>query len=415
MPTQTIDMNDVTSCTFNNQSVNEIYLNSDKIWPPSSSAFITFSSPNTFGLSIANGGNLGKTWDGTIEYSYDKDTWWEWTGGATTLSGSRVGDYVPNKSVLYLRGVNNTIITGASASNTSGAWVITGSSVSIDGNLESLLDHETVELGNHPIMGNNSFRAWLWGNASVTDIYNLTMPTTISEVCYINMFRGTNITTAPVLPATTMAVSCYSSMFYGCTSLTTAPSLPATTLAYGCYSNMFSGCSALTTAPSTLPATTLQTYCYQSMFMNCTALTTVPTLPATTAVSYCYHSMFYGCTSLTVVPTLPATSFATYCYHSMFAGCTSLNQLPNIPGTTGSASITLPSNCFQEMFKGCTNIKLSATQTGIYVNVYKYPSGSYSISSRQSTSDKDMFTNTGGTFTGRPSSNTTYYTSNTVV
>lgn len=34
-------------------------------------------------------------------------------------------------------------------------------------------------------------------------------------------------------------------MFIGCTSLTIAPELPATTLADSCYSGMFSGCSAL--------------------------------------------------------------------------------------------------------------------------------------------------------------------------
>ena len=34
-------------------------------------------------------------------------------------------------------------------------------------------------------------------------------------------------------------------MFYGCTSLTTAPSLPATTLANNCYMNMFYGCRSL--------------------------------------------------------------------------------------------------------------------------------------------------------------------------
>jgi hypothetical protein len=34
-------------------------------------------------------------------------------------------------------------------------------------------------------------------------------------------------------------------MFRGCTSLTTAPSLPATTLADYCYDGMFSGCTNL--------------------------------------------------------------------------------------------------------------------------------------------------------------------------
>jgi hypothetical protein len=45
------------------------------------------------------------------------------------------------------------------------------------------------------------------------------------------MFDGcTSLTTAPALPATTLAANCYSYMFYGCTSLTSAPALPATTL-----------------------------------------------------------------------------------------------------------------------------------------------------------------------------------------
>lgn len=53
------------------------------------------------------------------------------------------------------------------------------------------------------------------------------------------------LTTAPLLPATTLASGCYNSMFSGCTSLTTAPLLPATTLVEGCYKNMFSGCTSL--------------------------------------------------------------------------------------------------------------------------------------------------------------------------
>ena len=57
-------------------------------------------------------------------------------------------------------------------------------------------------------------------------------------------------------------------MFDGCISLTTAPALPATTLANGCYYGMFGGCISLTTAPA-LPATTLVNYCYDSMFQGC--------------------------------------------------------------------------------------------------------------------------------------------------
>ena len=52
-----------------------------------------------------------------------------------------------------------------------------------------------------------------------------------------------------ILPATTLANSCYSNMFSSCTSLTQAPDLPATTLANNCYESMFRGCKSLTQAP----------------------------------------------------------------------------------------------------------------------------------------------------------------------
>jgi len=55
-----------------------------------------------------------------------------------------------------------------------------------------------------------------------------------------------------------LANYCYNYMFYDCTSLTTAPVLPATTLISDCYRYMFYGCRSLnyikamfTTTPST--------------------------------------------------------------------------------------------------------------------------------------------------------------------
>ena len=53
------------------------------------------------------------------------------------------------------------------------------------------------------------------------------------------------MTSAPELPATSLANNCYDMMFHGCTSLTTAPVLPATTLAEACYQHMFNGCTNL--------------------------------------------------------------------------------------------------------------------------------------------------------------------------
>ena len=231
--------------------------------------------------------------------------------------------------------------------------------------------------------------------------------TTLANSCYRDMFNGcTSLTTAPALSATTLANYCYYGMFSDCASLTTAPELPATTLADSCYWSMFSGCTALTTAPE-LPATTLVTSCYRYMFNGCTSLTTAPSLPATTLSNYCYYGMFYSCKSLTTAPALPATTLAIYCYHSIFRGCTSLTTAPSLPATT------LANNCYYGMFRDCIKIKLSTTQTGEYQTAYRIPKSGTGNTATNAL--KDMFTNTGGTFTGTPEINTTYYTSNTVV
>jgi len=185
---------------------------------------------------------------------------------------------------------------------------------------------------------------------SLTTAPELLPATTLAESCYNSMFYGcTSLTTAPKLPATTMTSSCYGHMFIGCTSLTTAPELPATTLAERCYYNMFNGCTSLTTAPE-LPATTLASYCYQGMFAGCTLLTTAPELPATTLADHCYRNMFRDCTSLTTAPKLPATTLANYCYYQMFAGCTSLMTAPELPATT------LANGCYTDMFNGCSKL-----------------------------------------------------------
>ena len=68
----------------------------------------------------------------------------------------------------------------------------------------------------------------------------------VTDYCYYKLFKGcASLTTAPKLPATTLADRCYGSMFWECTSLTTAPELPATTLANSCYNSMFTRCTKL--------------------------------------------------------------------------------------------------------------------------------------------------------------------------
>ena len=250
---------------------------------------LSFIGNEDFTLKTAN---TAKNWDGTLEYSTDLSTWNTWDGTEISSAGSN----------LYLRGTGNTKITGDSDSY---RFVFTGTGalkIACEGNIENLLDYETVSAGGHP----------------------------------------------------TMAAYCYNGMFSGCTSLTTAPELPATTLTMSCYSGMFSGCTTLTTAPE---------------------------LPATTLAMLCYNNMFYSCTSLTAVPALPATTLADYCYFGMFYSC--------------------------------AKIKLSTTQKGEYQTAYRIPTSGTGITATNAL--QDMFASTGGTFTGTPSINTTYYSSNIVV
>ena len=122
----------------------------------------------------------------------------------------------------------------------------------------------------------------VYGNImSLVDEENFATATTLSvENQFYNLFATNNHlkdASGLLLPATTLASSCYSYMFRDCNSLTAAPVLPATTLAEGCYYGMFQDCRSLTTAPE-LPAPVLVDYCYSNMFYNCRKLNSVTCL-----------------------------------------------------------------------------------------------------------------------------------------
>ena len=106
-----------------------------------------------------------------------------------------------------------------------------------------------------------------------------------------------------------------------------------------CGCGMFKNCMSLTTAPE-LPATTLASCCYQQMFEGCTSLTAAPVLPATTLASYCYMQMFKGCTLLTTAPELPATLLTTSCYYNMFQRCAKLNYIKCLATDISAATCT---------------------------------------------------------------------------
>ena len=297
--------------------------------------------------------NNTKNWDGKLEYSTDTQNWTEWDGTTTLSSGS------DNK--LYLRGTNNHSISNNQTSyyNPQKRFIIVGSRVSCTGDIRTILDYKNPE------------------NA-IMDPY------------------------------------CFNGLFYNCSALIKAPELPSLSLdsANECYSQMFYGCLNLNEAPK-LPATTLETSCYSRMFSGCTSLQTAPELPATKFTASCYYYMFSGCISLVDPPIIRATELTigsipdSSCCRGMFNGCTSLKKLSKLPLKN------LSRWCYRNMYKGCEKIKLSIVQTEEYSTPYIIP---YNGTGTESTDSLlDMFTDTGGTFTGTPEINTTYYTSNEII
>ena len=131
------------------------------------------------------------------------------------------------------------------------------------------------------------------------------------------------------------------------------------------------------------------------MFSNCSALTEMADLSATNIGANGYANMFEGCTKLKTIKPLNATTLANSCYLSMFSGCTSLTTAPSLPATT------LANYCYQSMFYGCTKLKVN--QNGSGTKIFTCPSTSGLTQPVQG-----MFADTGGSFTGTPTTGNTY-------
>ena len=251
-----------------------------------------------------------------LEYSVNNSEW------ATVAIGTEI-PFGGAKGDLRLRGINPK---GTATDNWNYSTItFTDSNVKVacTGDIRTLLDWRVYNI----VETNNARFCSLFKNCSVLTSAPELPATTLANYCYYAMFYGcTNLTSAPELPATKLAGSCYTNMFRACTSLAAAPELPATKLAGSCYTNMFRACTSLTAAPK-LPATTLEDDCYANMFDGCTSLTSAPELPATTLASYCYYEMFHDCTSLESAPELPATELAKDCYCKMFYKCANLSSV----------------------------------------------------------------------------------------
>lgn len=263
---QTIGNKGILSMYLGESNISSFSIGQQQIWTPdqpipAENGYVTFSSDAPFAVNISSLGRIA--WDGTVEYSTDKETWTTWDGTSVNSNAS---------NEIYFRGSNNTVFSGKFGRG----FVFTSDvDITISGNIENLLDYETVMAGNHP----------------------------------------------------PMAEHCFNSCFYKQTGLLTTGELGSTILA-----------------------------------------------------PYCYAWMYLDCVKLQELPILPALNMTEGCYMAMFG-----------------------------IEEYDSSIKLSETQTGLYVNEFRIPSSGIGNDADATDWNFEMFNGSTGTFTGDPQINTTYY------
>ena len=199
--------------------------------------YLSFRADGTATLKITNNGDNAPN----IEYSFDALTFTTWDYTELTI---------PDGATVYLRGNNPTGFSKTTQQYSSFSFGGTGN-VYGGGNVMSLIGYDDLD----------------------------------------------NLLTIPQ-----SSDGCFRMLFYYPGNLITPPELPATTLAVRCYYSMFQGCSRMTTAPSVLPAKRLEFACYNSMFINC-KFATAPHIMAERFLNTSLSCvlMFYGCTNLNYI------------------------------------------------------------------------------------------------------------------
>ena len=233
--------------------------------------YVTFTAekPQTFKMTEHEGYKISG-----LEYSVNNGDWTTLVAGTGVSFGGSNGN-------LRLRGtnLNGTSVPGQYSTIT---FTETNVPVACTGDIRTLLDWDNYTTVNTE----NARFNYLFNNCSV-------------------------LTSAPELPATSLAYNCYHCMFLGCTNLKSAPKLPAPTLTTGCYFGMFSMCTNLKTAPE-LPAKALAYQCYDSMFSGCTNLKSAELSIEFLDDRGCCNFMFNNCTNLSSVTMLAPSKEITF-------------------------------------------------------------------------------------------------------
>lgn len=206
--------------------------------------YVTFTAEKAQKFMMKTNGNYNIS---GLEYSVNFGDW-------TTVEANKEVTFGGTNGDLRLRGTNT------------------------DGTASALDKYSTITFtdSNVPVACTGDIRTLLdWDNYTTVNTEN---------AMFIKLFENCSVlTSAPELPATSLAYNCYYCMFSGCTNLKTAPKLPAKTSRMYCYVGMFSGCTNLKSAELSIEF--LYLGCCSSMFYNCTNLSSVTMLAPSKAIT----------------------------------------------------------------------------------------------------------------------------------
>lgn len=216
-------------------------------------------------------------------------------------------------------------------------------------------------------ISNYSYYQMFMGCSSMTSAPSILPASTLADYCYKEMFSGcSSLANAPVLPATTVPLEGYHSMFLNCQSINRLPEsyadqynlLIETIGNFGCY-YMFSGCTKLVAAPALAQLESLGESGCEGMFLNCSEITDIPAaLNPLNVPKNGYREMFSGCPRITATPNIKATVMGMNACKLMFNGCIRLRTINGelLPGTGDHSSDALSESVYSGMFKGCTSL-----------------------------------------------------------
>lgn len=205
---------EVNGITVEDWTTGTTIANGEATWIP----YVSFTAAATQTFQMTTSGNYTIS---NLEYSLDGSKW-------NAVEVDKEVEFGGEKGCLFLRGKNPNGTANDYSNYSTINFTNENVKVACTGDIRTLLDWE-------------DYKNVETGNAHFIKLF------------YFNHA----LTSAPALPATTLAGYCYYCMFFYCSSLKTAPSLPATTLASNCYFKMFDGCTKLTSITMLAPSTAI--------------------------------------------------------------------------------------------------------------------------------------------------------------